>query len=237
MNKLRFFLILAIVITAWFVAGDRIVYEFGKVQYISPCFNFGSTVKLWRQREDKLYVLGNGVYLGNNIILTNSHLADKSLSIITTFGVDTETLVLKIVTHPDLDLAILVLNKELNLPPAKLANNLSPVSASPYTIAVFENSQIFTLFAGNYLSLENFDQFLIQHNPETLIIFNNFASKDGYSGGALLDSNCRLIGLVVGGNRSAIWGLKPKSFYVNLTNEETRKWLFENIVLSESIGR
>ena len=228
MYKTRLILAWAILAVLWVVVGDQTVYWFEKMHFSNPCQNFTSSVKIWRQQEDGRYVLGNGVYIAESVVLTNKHLANRNLSLNTAWGFADNVKILAVVAHPDLDLAILILYQPLPIPFAVLSEETLEDSHAPYMVSSLNNGLEEEKFAGDYFEITNIDQFLVQHETGTIIRFRNKATLAGDSGGALLNNNCSLIGLVSGGNHSFLGGLRPRSFYINLMNEDTLDWIVDS---------
>lgn len=231
MSKSSFFLAGAILITLWIITGQQVVYGFESSRFASPCPSFESSVMLWRKQESGSYVIGNGVYIGESAILTNRHLASEDLSIKTVAGPVDDVEILRIVTHPDLDLAVLRLSGPLPIPIVSWSGDV-PIARPPYIVSGLRDGLNFQKYAGNHYKVVDLDQFLSRHQAETMIVFSNQATTPGDSGGALLDNSCRLVGLVTGGNHNLIGNLRPNSFYINLLNEETLIWIFEALASS-----
>ena len=228
MKKTNLLVISAILAVLWVVINDNVVYWFESARFSNPCEDFASSVATWRQQEDGLYVLGNGVYIGNSVVLTNKHLADKDVSFKTILGFVSDVKVLKVIIHPDLDLAILILSKPLPLPVAILSEGMLENNQPPYVVSGLRNGLNSVKYVGSRFEVVNMDELLSQHEPKTMIVFHNGATSAGDSGGSLLDKNCRLIGLVSGGNHSFIGKLRPSSFYINLMNKDTLDWIIKS---------
>lgn len=228
MKKTSLLIIGVILAVLWVITKDNVTYRFEKARFSNPCEDFASSVMTWRRQENGLYVLGNGVYIGESTVLTNRHLADKDISFKTILGFVNEVKVLKIISHPDLDLAILILSKPLPLPVAVLDNDTFEGDQPPYIVSNLRNGLTSIKYAGSRFEVVNNDQFLAQHEPKTMMVFHNGATSVGDSGGALLDKNCRFVGLVSGGNHSFIGNLRPSSFYINLMNQDTLDWIYNS---------
>jgi len=228
MKKTDLLLIGAILAVLWVITKDNVTYRFEMARFSNPCENFVSSVMTWRQQENGLYVLGNGVYIGESMVLTNRHLADKDVSFKTVSGSVNDVRVLKVIIHPDLDLAILILSKPLPLSVAVLSDGTLEGDQPPYMVSGFRNGLTSIKYAGSRFEVVNTDELLARHEPKTMIMFHNGATSTGDSGGALLDKKCELVGLVSGGNHSFMGKLRPSSFYINLMNEETLDWIFNS---------
>jgi hypothetical protein len=228
MYKTRLILAWAILAVLWVVVGDQTVYWFEKMHFSNPCKSFTASVKVWREQEDGRYVLGNGVYIAESVVLTSKHLANKNLSLKTIWGIADNVKILAVVAHPNLDLAILILNQPLPIPFAVLSEETLEDSHAPYMVSSLNNGLEEEKFAGNYFEITDLDQFLIQHESRTMIRFRNKATLEGDSGAALLNNHCNLIGLVSGGNGSFLGGLRPTSYYINLMNRNILDWIIDS---------
>lgn len=219
MNKVIVALLTAVLIGIAYLFGDRVIFAVDKTVITDLCDSFESTVLVIGSMENGKYFSGNGVYLGDGVVLTAKHLLANNVIV---EGQSPE----KVYFHDDLDLAIVQLQNSITISPATIA---SDTSGSSFSVSYREGDKNKFAFAGTRLSVVNYDQFFGLHSPDSMIRVRNESTEEGYSGGALLNQQCEVVGLVAGGNRSFILGLRPNSYFVNLTNKDAGAWIEEKV--------
>lgn len=214
--KNRLLLVLLILSMILFVWGDQLLFHTQNIFFEEKCGTAISPVVLWKKLNDGRYVSVNGIYLGYGVILTVDHAVDNGFSIKTSEGISQAKIKEKI-AHSGLDLSLVVLDQPLNLPSIKIGGWRD--SFGPYSLVTLRRGKISLVFAGS-----NF-----RTSSDGMLVFDNKVAQPGDSGGALLDSKCRLVGMVTGGDHKYFMDLKPHSFYINLQNHETVEWIRNNV--------
>lgn len=218
---------------------DQIKYLFDKLGH-EPRY-YDSTVFLAKliDREKNEWLTGNGILINPTSILTASHnnidksfsyTHEKNIRTVYSRNCQTQNNISEYIKHPSLDLAIVRLIRPENINiSTKIRKVPVSINDGPLSLATQRDMVMNNVFAGYISEITNIDEFGIQKPTDSIIITNNNAAITGDSGSALfIDTTGELIGICFGGKKSKIAGLRPKSYFCNLTNPDTQKWIYQN---------
>lgn len=189
-------------------------------------------------RAKDSWEIGGGTFITPSTILTVAHLqVDSNFTYATEPNFkqayvekrQVEQNIKETVTHPTLDLALVKLHVPVAGAIATITNQPLYVTNGPLTLAATSSLARLESYAGYVDDITDRDQFNQTLENESILLCRNNAASAGDSGtGIYLENSSRLVGVCLGGSQSPLFGLNPRSFYVNLTTPSVYQWIMVN---------
>ena len=225
----------------WLSEGNEDIYQLEKDSFKLKPREATVLLSFLLDAAENRSVAGGGVLVDKFNILTSAHLGVHT-GFSYTLGQDfvevnsrqgqVKNGIEKVVTHSNIDLAIAhLVNPQFGSSYPEISSRQLVSGDGPLSLTSVSSLKRVEVYAGKTDRLANLNQFGQRVLTESMVVTaNSAASHPGDSGSPLyLENEDKLVGICSGRIASALFFLNPRSYFVNLTNSNVKKWIEENL--------